>query len=247
MRATKTLVRLSVFALGSCIFFSQPVMADVIGIQSAIGRWGSESFPITPTDTAGVVAQTNWQYINGTTGSGTSVQNSNGVEVPININWSSPGSYGVYNATQTNDRALMNTFLDTLDQGGVITFAVSDIPYAQYDVYAYVGSDGNGRAGHGELQGVAGSTRYFVTSDNPFGSYVEATATTLAGAADANYIRFRGLTSSAFTYVESTDSTAGVGFHGIQIVDTTVPEPSAIVLFVTGLIGLLAYAWRKQK
>ena len=27
----------------------------------------------------------------------------------------------------------------------------------------------------------------------------------------------------------------------------TVPEPSAIVLVVTGLIGLLAYAWRKRR
>ena len=27
----------------------------------------------------------------------------------------------------------------------------------------------------------------------------------------------------------------------------TVPEPGTIVLLITGLIGLLAYAWRKRK
>ena len=27
----------------------------------------------------------------------------------------------------------------------------------------------------------------------------------------------------------------------------TVPEPSTLALFATGLIGLLAYAWRKRK
>ncbi len=27
----------------------------------------------------------------------------------------------------------------------------------------------------------------------------------------------------------------------------TIPEPSAVILFVTGLVGMLAYAWRKQK
>ena len=30
-------------------------------------------------------------------------------------------------------------------------------------------------------------------------------------------------------------------------VSTTVPEPSVIVLLATGLLGLLAYAWRKRK
>ena len=36
--------------------------------------------------------------------------------------------------------------------------------------------------------------------------------------------------------------TAEVAYYGTQ-----VPEPAAIVLVVTGLLGLLAYAWRKQK
>jgi LPXTG-motif cell wall-anchored protein len=32
-----------------------------------------------------------------------------------------------------------------------------------------------------------------------------------------------------------------------MIPDASVPEPSAIVLGVTGLLGLLAYAWRKRR
>jgi hypothetical protein len=36
-----------------------------------------------------------------------------------------------------------------------------------------------------------------------------------------------------------------VGIHEIQF--NSVPEPSTVVLFVTGLIGLSVYAWRKQK
>ena len=40
-------------------------------------------------------------------------------------------------------------------------------------------------------------------------------------------------------------SNAGVtkGF----VISTPVPEPSALLLIATGLVGLLAYAWRKQK
>jgi hypothetical protein len=247
MRVTKSLVCLCAVAMSSCALLSQPAMADMIGLQGALGRWGTESFRMAPSDTAGVVAQDNWGSIVSLGGSGTGVQNSSGVEVPITISWSAPASYGVYNSTQTNDRALMNTFWDTSDQGGVVTFGVSGIPYAQYDLYAYVGSDGNGRTGHGELQGVAGSARYFLTSDNPFNGYVQATATTLGEATAANYVKFSGLTSSSFTFIESTDGAAGVGLHGIQIVDTTVPEPSVLTLIALGLVSLLAYAWRKRK
>lgn len=37
--------------------------------------------------------------------------------------------------------------------------------------------------------------------------------------------------------------------HGgaVQLVVTTVPEPATTSLFMTGLLGLLAYAWRRQK
>jgi len=28
---------------------------------------------------------------------------------------------------------------------------------------------------------------------------------------------------------------------------TSIPEPSTVMLFVSGLVGLLAYAWRKRK
>jgi len=47
-------------------------------------------------------------------------------------------------------------------------------------------------------------------------------------------------------YLQATNwhspRTAEVAYYGTQ-----VPEPTAIVLMVTGLLGLLAYAWRKRK
>ncbi|MBU4273351.1 MAG: PEP-CTERM sorting domain-containing protein [Planctomycetes bacterium] len=36
-----------------------------------------------------------------------------------------------------------------------------------------------------------------------------------------------------------------ITFNGLQLV--AVPEPSTVVLLVTGLIGLLCYAWRKRR
>ena len=38
---------------------------------------------------------------------------------------------------------------------------------------------------------------------------------------------------------------AQVWFDGIQA--TQSPEPSTLILLVAGLVGLLAYAWRKRK
>jgi hypothetical protein len=42
---------------------------------------------------------------------------------------------------------------------------------------------------------------------------------------------------------------AGAGFARIQEIQAfaAVPEPAAITLFVTGVLGLLAYAWRKRR
>lgn len=41
-------------------------------------------------------------------------------------------------------------------------------------------------------------------------------------------------------------SATGSGISQFTLADSTVPEPSAIVLCITGLIGLVAYAWRKR-
>ena len=38
-----------------------------------------------------------------------------------------------------------------------------------------------------------------------------------------------------------------VGFSDIQFRTSVVPEPTAIVMLITGIFGLLAYAWRKRK
>lgn len=38
-----------------------------------------------------------------------------------------------------------------------------------------------------------------------------------------------------------------VGFDNVTLDAAAVPEPSLLTLFASGLLGLLAYAWRKRK
>jgi hypothetical protein len=171
------------------------------------------------------------------------------VELPVGISWSGNYVYDTTNASQTNDAQLMNGFLDATNEPGypnLVTVALSNIPYTKYDVYAYVGSNNNGNVGHASIQELASSTRYFVTNDSPFGGYVEATATTLETAASANYIVWRDLTGSGFTYTQSGDGTTSCGWHGMQIVNTAVPEPSSILLLLSGVFGLLYCVWRNR-
>jgi hypothetical protein len=44
---------------------------------------------------------------------------------------------------------------------------------------------------------------------------------------------------------QSASMSSSVVVAGMNV--STVPEPSALVLLAAGLIGLLAYAWRKRK
>jgi hypothetical protein len=44
-----------------------------------------------------------------------------------------------------------------------------------------------------------------------------------------------------------TGNTYGLWITEVQGFNTTVPEPSAIVLVTCGFIGMLAYAWRKRR
>ncbi len=214
------------------------------------GGDGDDIRSMATTDTAGVVPQTNWNNYTGTNGILSTLNFGDGTlstaavtVATFNNNYTAHDNTGA----PSGDQILTNGYIDETDgTPGTITISgiVSTTPY---DVYVYVGSDGNDRTGSGNI----GSTTYFFsTNTNPFdNTYTRATDTVSFATATDNseYLLFEGVTGPTFTYTQTKGSN-NVGVHGIQIVGITpVPEPASVVLGICGLgaIGLLAVRRRK--
>jgi hypothetical protein len=54
-------------------------------------------------------------------------------------------------------------------------------------------------------------------------------------------------TTVAQTLSITTQYSAGYNVGMFGLAASTIPEPSTALLLVSGVIGLLAYAWRKRK
>ena len=210
---------------------------------------------------AGISAQASvniisWAYDNGLAVSGTA-----GV-VPA-INWNLTGAAGSANLSY-NDASLSGTTLSLAggfgswgigggvqDPNGTYNSAIFDgyynltsgtlslgsIPYAQYDLYVYISSDGDGRTGTIS----DGTTTYSFSTDarakvDAHGNFTFAQTTdTGLSHPSADYAEFSNLTgvSKTLTIANGSD---GMGFAGFQIV--AVPEPVNVALGVFG--GLFA-------
>jgi hypothetical protein len=149
-------------------------------------------------------------------------------------------SAGTYSTGVTDLGNLFNAYND-----GASGFTVNGVPYTAsgYDVYIYVGSNGDGR----DAQGTIGSETLTFSSmtgssaDLASGFTVNSTPDTLYS--PYNTLEFTGLTASSFTYTESYVNQA-VGIFGIEIV--AAPEPSTWALMLVGVLGLLFFVRRNR-
>jgi hypothetical protein len=117
---------------------------------------------------------------------------------------------------------------------------LSQIPYAQYDVYVYFSADTANRLGSiGD-----GSTTYYFSTIGPAeisganASLIQTTDTTGASPL-ADYAKFSGETASSLTLTCNAlgGNDQWLGIAGFQIV--AVPEPGTMTLAALGGLALL--------
>lgn len=145
------------------------------------------------------------------------------------------------------------TYRDLLGDGGVVflwapgNLTLSDLPSDQtYDLYLYSTANENAEGGKFTI----GSEARWTAGGN-MTSIVEGGLASNPLVTGSNYVLFSDLTADAENKItigyESNGVTDYGPFNGLQLVSSPIPEPSTFLLIVTGIFGLLAYAWRKRK
>ena len=232
---------------------AQSSMAASIGVNLAGD--GDANRNLAPGETAGVVAQSNWNNLTGGPAGGTLTQTNaiddSGVATSADFSFvTSAGNVHTSNAG-SGDLQLFNYGLFMSPTAGntlenIVT--ISEIPYAVYDVILYIGRNHSGTAIDdrvwrfrlgtediyaGELPDGAGDTQ-------PFTSYILATGTDYT-AADANYGVFSNVSGASIT-IQGAANTGRETLSAIQIVE--VPEPGSLALL--GLGGLCVLRRRRS-
>ncbi|MFW6153761.1 MAG: PEP-CTERM sorting domain-containing protein [Planctomycetota bacterium] len=171
-----------------------------------------------------------------------------GGDVAIEV--AGPGGW-VGATSATNDRLMYTGAHMLMADGGTVTYTLTDIPFALYDLYVYAQgqsvSGANFRGGSVELDG--GPVYYTQGGNSPDESgdgYVPMTTTSIPASpveddiAFGNYAVFGGLTGADQTLTATsylwTDH-ARMQVYGLQIVE--VPEPATLGLLALGGLAVL--------
>jgi uncharacterized protein (DUF2141 family) len=206
-----------------------------------VGPWR-----LAPTDSAGVVAQTNWSNISSTptgnvgissllpdgTGHSSAVQ----LQFVANDAWNSDGP------TDTANDKLMKGIIKEGGIGSRMTLTFTNLVAGFYDVYVY--GDVNG--GPVDLDvSIGNKTNYWTEPaafDNGTG-FIEAASTDPAARAAGNYVKFIGvtavnglITNDGFITITATyqGGSDGLGIAAAQIVSSAAFPPNTLPVVISG-------------
>ena len=159
--------------------------AASIGLNLGTDQGGS----LGAGDSAGVVAQANWNNKSGGSGSANNLVNNSGVGTTAGVSWTCTAGITWRvgnNGTSTANHKLMYGYIDPSSTGGSATVTLSGIPYSKYDLYVYFNSDnGPGRTGYV----TDGTTSYYFSNvgDSAFPGFLQTTSTSSSSNPTANY------------------------------------------------------------
>jgi len=183
---------------------------------------------LASTDSAGLstVAQSHWNVLTGASFSSHALTDSSGANTTATLSGSANGTYwsGGSSAPPAGNAKLASGELFN-GWPGSPTLTVSNIPYANYDVYVYAGIDATGRAETVGLTPSGGAEQFYsFTTEGGGSAWTAATSTwngtgTKPSLPSANYVHYTGLTASSFTLAWGAPGNGGL--NGIQIVPVT--------------------------
>ena len=156
---------------------------------------------------AGVVSEGNWNNITGA---------SSAIAIALGDSNGNAGAANLMSFTATNTYStgsanpVLNGYLD--NTGTTQSVVVAGVPYANYSVYAYFGSDAAGRTGSVSLGGVT----YDYTSMGSVTTY-SLTSDSSGANPSANYAVFGNISTGGFTLTQTRGSNNS-GLMAIQIV-----------------------------
>jgi hypothetical protein len=179
----------------------------------------------------------------------------------VPTNWTATGASNrsliIRNSLLVSGMAGQSFGKDASYSDGPVVLRQADIgvPWVAGDIYTLSFDYGSGNTDFGhtmEAKLIYGADNTALSQEfsvaKSTGHFV-FTAGAVSGVAPSNVTGNIGI---AFVFTPSADAVgqfnALEAFVGnVTLSHTAVPEPGAIVLFATGLFGLLAYAWRKRK
>ncbi|NNM86898.1 MAG: PEP-CTERM sorting domain-containing protein [Phycisphaerae bacterium] len=239
-------------AMAGFAAMSGSAFANEIGIQF-VGNVSTPQ-PLQASDSAGVVAQTNWNALTGSSWTSQALNDNTGSSSGATLTGSANGDYFGGSVTDTPGDVKLTSGELFNGWPGSPALSFSNIPYAAYDVYTYAAIDNNSRIETIEVTPTGGSASYqsfgtsnggpaWVLSNNPVAGW-NGVGTQPTRPPSATYAEFTGLSASSFTL--NWGAPGNGGLNGVQIVEVAVPEPATLGLMALAGVGILLIGRKRR-